>query len=53
MQQGHDVPAELLGGAGGEGCIQISGDREEAAHDIVWLEIVGGDQRAKQLVGRR
>ena len=51
MKQGDDVPAELLGGTGWEGGIEITRDGEQRADDVVGLELVGFDQRAQQLVG--
>jgi hypothetical protein len=53
MEQGHDVPPEVLGGPRGEGGVEIPGDGEQRAHDVVGLELVGLDERAEQLVGRR
>ena len=50
MQQGDDIPAELLGGPGGKGRVKISGDSKQRAHDIVGLEPVGIDQRTQQLI---
>ena len=52
VQQCHDVPPEILRGPGGKGGVEVSGDGEERAHDVVGLELVGLDQRAQQLVGR-
>ena len=51
VEQCHDIPAEILGGAGGEGGVEVPGDREEGAHDIIGMKIVGLDDRTQQLVG--
>jgi hypothetical protein len=51
MEQRHDVPAVVLRGAGGKRGVEIAGDGEQGAHDVVGLELVGLDQGAQQLVG--
>ena len=50
MQEGDDIPAELLGGSGGKGGVEVPGDRKQRADDIVGLESVCVDQGAQQLV---
>lgn len=51
MEQGHDVPAKLLGRSGGERRVEVPGDGEQGADDVVGLQPIGLDQRVKQLVG--
>ncbi len=51
VQQGDDIPAELLGGPGRKGRVEVSRHREQCAYDIIRLEVVGVDQRTQQLVG--
>ena len=50
VQQCDDVPSVLFGGTSGEGGVQIAGDGEQAAHDVVGLKPVGLDERPEQLV---
>ena len=52
VQQGHDVPAIILRRTRGKGGIQVTGYREDPAHDIVRLEAVALDQVPEQLIGR-
>jgi hypothetical protein len=51
VQQGHDIPPVLLRRARRERGVEVVGDGEEPAHDVVGLELVGGDEGAEQLVG--
>lgn len=51
VQQGHDLPPEFLRCAGREGGIEIAGDGEQGAYDVVRLQLVGFDQGPEQLVG--
>ena len=51
MEQGHNVPAKLLRRPGGERRVEVPGDGEQGADDVVGLQPIGLDQRAKQLVG--
>lgn len=51
VQQGDNVPAEILGGARRKCGIQIVGHREESADDVIRLEPVCLDQGAQQLIG--
>ena len=50
MQERHDVPAEIFGRASGEGGVEVVGDGEQRADDIIGLKLVGLDQRPQQLV---
>ena len=52
MKQGYDIPTELLGRSGRKGSIQIAGNREQCADDVIGLELVGFDERPQQLVSR-
>jgi len=51
MEQGDDVPAQVLGGTGREGRIEISSDGEQRTDDVVRLELIGLNQRPEELVG--
>ena len=51
MQQGNDIPAELFSRASRKRGVEIPGDGEEGADDVVRLEAVGVNQRPQQLVG--
>jgi hypothetical protein len=53
MQQGHDVPAVVLGGTRRKGGIEVVGHREEPTDDVVRLQSVRFDQCAQQLIGSR
>jgi len=50
MEKGHDIPSELLGGPRRKGRIEIVGDREQRADDVVRLQPVRIDHGAQQLV---
>jgi hypothetical protein len=50
VQQSNDVPPEVLGGPRRESGIEVSGDGEEGAHNIVGFELVGSNQRSQELV---
>lgn len=51
MQECYNAPAKFFGGAGREGGIQIIGDGEQSAHNVIGLEPVSFDERAQQLIG--
>ena len=53
MQQRDDVPAVVLGGPRRERRIQIVGDGEQSADDVVGLKVIGFDQCTQQLIGSR
>lgn len=53
VEQGDDVPTEVLGGTGRKGGVEIASDGEEPAHDVVGLEFVRFDEGPEELVGRR
>jgi hypothetical protein len=51
MQQRHDVPAEVLGGARREGGIEVAGHGKERTDDVVGLQAVRLDNGTQQLIG--
>ena len=53
MQQGHDVPAVVLGGTRRKGGIEVVGHGEQPTDDVVRLQTVRFDQCAQQLIGGR
>src|SRR5205823_14530083 len=47
----HDALPIFLGRPGRKGRVEVPRDREQTAHDVIGVQLVGLDERAEQLIG--